>query len=64
MAEAEPLIRAALSDANVPISIGSTGLPVVHGSAADLGPLLETWLAANGDEIACVIGDPSFHGLT
>ena len=32
MAEAEPVIRAALPDANVPISVRSTGLPVVHGS--------------------------------
>ncbi len=30
MAEAEPVIRAALPDANVPTSIRSSGLPVVH----------------------------------
>jgi hypothetical protein len=58
MAEAEPVIRAVLPDANVPASIRSTGIPVVHGPASDLGPILDTWLAAHADGIACVIGDP------
>jgi DNA helicase IV len=58
MAEAEPVIRAVLPDANVPTSIRSTGVPVVHGSASDLGPILDAWLAAHADGIACVIGDP------
>jgi hypothetical protein len=57
MAEAEPVIRAVLPDANVPASIRSTGVPVVHGSASDLGSILDTWLAAHADGIACVIGD-------
>jgi DNA helicase IV len=56
MAEAEPVIRAVLPDANVPTSIRSSGLPVVHGSAADLGTILDTWLAEQADGIACVIG--------
>jgi len=60
MAEAEPVIRAVLPDANVPVSIRSTGVPVVHGSVSDLGPVLDTWLAAHADGIACVIGDPTF----
>jgi superfamily I DNA/RNA helicase len=60
MAEAEPVIRAVLPDANVPISIRSSGVPVVHGSASDLGSILDTWLAAHADGIACVIGDPTF----
>jgi hypothetical protein len=60
MAEAEPVIRAVLPDANVPASIRSTGVPVVHGSASDLGSILDTWLAAHADGIACVIGDPTF----
>jgi DNA helicase IV len=60
MAEAEPVIRAALPDANVPVSIRSTGVPVVHGSAADLGSILGTWLATHAEGIACVIGDPTF----
>jgi hypothetical protein len=56
MAEAEPVIRAVLPDANVPTSIRSTGVPVVHGSSSDLGSILETWLASHTDAIACVIG--------
>ena len=60
MAEAEPVIRAVLPDANVPTSIRSTGVPVAGGSASDLGSILETWLAAHADGIACVIGDPAF----
>ncbi len=61
MAEAEPVIRAVLPDANVPTSIRSGDVPVVHGSAADLGSVLDTWLAAHADGIACVIGDPTFR---
>jgi hypothetical protein len=56
MAEAEPVIRAVLPDANVPTSIRSTDVPVVHGSASDLSSILHTWLAAHADGIACVIG--------
>ncbi|RNL63787.1 AAA family ATPase [Nocardioides marmoriginsengisoli] len=61
MTEAEPVIRAALPDANVPTSVRSTGIPVVHGAVADLNPILRTWLAGNAEGIACVIGDPSFE---
>jgi superfamily I DNA/RNA helicase len=61
MAEAEPVILAALPDANVPTSIRSSGLPVLHGSVADLGPILDTWLAEHAEGIACVIGDPTFR---
>jgi hypothetical protein len=60
MTEAEPVIRAVLPDANVPTSIRSTGVPVIHGSASDLGSIVDTWLAAHADGIACVIGDPAF----
>ncbi|MFF8841796.1 RNA polymerase recycling motor ATPase HelR [Streptomyces sp. NPDC015127] len=56
MAEAEPVIRAVLPDANVPTSIRSGGVPVVHGSVSDLDSVLDTWLAAHADGIACVIG--------
>jgi DNA helicase IV len=59
MAEAEPVIRAVLPDANVPVSIRSTGVPVVYGSASDLDSILDTWLAAHADGIAAVIGDPA-----
>jgi hypothetical protein len=61
MAEAEPVIRAVLPDANVPTSIRRTGVPVAHGPAADLGSILSTWLAANAEGIGCVIGDPAFR---
>jgi superfamily I DNA/RNA helicase len=61
MAEAEPVIRAVLPDANVPTSIRSNGLPVGHGSASELPSILDTWLAAHADGIACVIGAPAFR---
>lgn len=64
MAEAEPVVRAALPDANVPTSVRSSGVPVVHGSAADLDPVLGTWLAAHADGTACVIGAPAFRPTT
>ncbi len=61
MAEAEPVIRAVLTDANVPVSVRSAGVPVVHGSLADLPSVLDSWLATKADGIACVIGDPTFR---
>jgi hypothetical protein len=60
MVEAEPVIRAVLPNANVPTSIRSSGVPVTHGSAADLGSILDTWLDTHADGIACVIGDLTF----
>lgn len=56
MAYAEPVIRAALPDANVPTSIRHSGVPVAHGSVADLGRILDGWLADHADGTACVIG--------
>jgi hypothetical protein len=64
MAEAEPVIRAVLPDANVPVSIRSSGIPVVHGPASDLGPILDAWLAEHADGVACVIGDPTFQATS
>ncbi|MGW7082614.1 RNA polymerase recycling motor ATPase HelR [Streptomyces sp. NPDC054871] len=64
MTEAEPVIRAALPDANVPTSIRSSGVPVVHGSVTELDSVLDGWLAANADGIACVIGDPAFEATS
>jgi hypothetical protein len=61
MVEAEPVIRSVLPDASVPTSIRSTDVPVVHGSASDLGSVLETWLGTHPDGIACVVGDPTFR---
>ena len=55
MVEAEPVIRAALPDANMLTSIRSSGVPVGHGSVADLMPTVEGWLADNPDGVACVI---------
>nr|MBA3419172.1 ATP-binding domain-containing protein [Geodermatophilaceae bacterium] len=39
-------------------------VPVVHGSASDLGSILDTWLAAHADGIACVIGTHDIEGGT
>ncbi|MFD8937649.1 RNA polymerase recycling motor ATPase HelR [Streptomyces sp. NPDC059578] len=63
MAEAEQVIRSVLPDANVPTSVRSNGVPVVHGSVADLDAVLDAWLAEHPDGagVACVIGDPSFR---
>ena len=56
MAEAEPVIRAALPDANVPTSVRSTGIPVVHGARRRAARRsLDAWLAEHDDGIACVI---------
>ncbi|MFF7633225.1 RNA polymerase recycling motor ATPase HelR [Kitasatospora sp. NPDC008050] len=55
MAQAEPVIRAALPDANVPLSIRSSGIPVRHGSVADLEAILDSWLAEHAEGTACVI---------
>ncbi|HEX4258216.1 MAG TPA: RNA polymerase recycling motor ATPase HelR, partial [Streptosporangiaceae bacterium] len=60
MAEAEPVIRAVLPDANVPVSIRSSGVPVQHGSVTELDGILTGWLAAEADGIAVVIGAPGF----
>ncbi|MFF5438060.1 RNA polymerase recycling motor ATPase HelR [Streptomyces achromogenes] len=60
MAEAEPVIRAALPDANVPASVRRSGVPVVHGPVTDLRRVVDSWLAAHAEGTACVIGDPGF----
>jgi DNA helicase IV len=61
MAEAEPAIRAALPDANVPTSVRSSGIPVRHGAVAELDEVLDTWLAEHAEGVACVIGAPGFR---
>ena len=63
MTEAEPVIRAVLPDANVPVSIRRSGIAVLRGPATDLGPVLAAWLAEHAEGVACVIGDPSFRPL-
>ncbi|MFJ6166820.1 RNA polymerase recycling motor ATPase HelR [Micromonospora orduensis] len=62
MQEAEPVIRAVLPDANVPTSVRSNGIRVVHRSVADRDAVLDDWLATHADGIACVVGDPTFTG--
>lgn len=60
MAEAEPVIRAALPDANVPTSIRSSGAPVRRAALAERHGILAEWLATHPEGTACVIGDPAF----
>ncbi len=55
MREAEPIIRAAIPDANVPTSIRSTGVSVAHGSVEELKAVLVDWLGADEEGIVCVI---------
>jgi hypothetical protein len=55
MREAEPVIRSAIPDANVPTSIRSTGVPVMHAPVAKLHAVLSDWLGAHDEGIACVI---------
>ncbi len=62
MAEAGPIIRAVLPDANLPTSIRRSGVPVGYGSKAELAATLDQWLAGNPEGTACVIGDPGFTG--
>ncbi len=63
MAEAEPAIRAALPDANVPVAIRSSGIPVRHLPRSERDAVLEEWLAGHAEGTACVIGDEDFAGL-
>ena len=61
MADAEPLIHAAIPDANVPTSVRSSDLPVIHGSVSELQSILDDWLASHAEGLACVIADPMFE---
>ncbi|MFE1456977.1 RNA polymerase recycling motor ATPase HelR [Streptomyces sp. NPDC058735] len=61
MAEAEPVIRAVLPDANVPVSVRDGGIPVRHGSVGERDAILGSWLADQAGGVACVIGDPTFR---
>jgi superfamily I DNA/RNA helicase len=60
MAEAAPVIREVLPDANVPTSIRDNGIPVRHARTAERDGLLRDWLATHEEGTACVIGDPAF----
>jgi DNA helicase IV len=63
MREAEPVIRAAIPDANVPVAIRRSGHPVLYGSLSQRDAILESWLAEHAEGVACVIGDPTFAGM-
>jgi hypothetical protein len=56
MAEAEPVIRAALPGANVPTSIRESGIPVRHSPVADLEVVLRSWIDEHAEGTAVVIG--------
>ncbi|MDF2560451.1 MAG: hypothetical protein K0R99_1897 [Microbacterium sp.] len=60
METAAPLVLAAIPDANVPTSVRESGVPVRFGEAASLAVVLDAWLDAHPDGVACVIGDPDF----
>ncbi|MEV4902455.1 RNA polymerase recycling motor ATPase HelR [Citricoccus sp. NPDC055426] len=62
MAEAAPVIRAALPDANVPTSIRDSGVPVRYGTVPELDPVVRAWLDENadGEGAAVVIGAPGY----
>lgn len=62
MAEAAPVIRAALPDANVPTSVRASGIPVRHAPLSERDSIIEAWLAENEEGTACVIGDATFTG--
>jgi superfamily I DNA/RNA helicase len=62
MAEAEPVIRAALPEANVPTSIRESGVPVLHSPAAERDAIIEAWLDEHAEGTAAVIGDPAYVG--
>ncbi len=55
MAEAEPVIRAAFPEANVPTSVRESGIPVLHSPAADRDAIVDEWLAGHGDGTAVVV---------
>ncbi|WP_353113884.1 RNA polymerase recycling motor ATPase HelR [Microbacterium sp.] len=56
MTAAEPVIRAAFPDANVPVSVRRSSVPVRRGRAGDLDEVLDEWLRGHPDGTACVIG--------
>ena len=61
MVEAEPVIRAVIPDANVPTSVRSNGLPVVHAPRSERDAIIDSWIADHPEGIACVIGDDTFE---
>jgi DNA helicase IV len=62
MAEAEPVIRAVLPEANVPTSIRESGIPVLHSPISQRDAIIEGWLDEHAEGTAVVIGDVSYAG--
>ena len=58
MTAAEPVIREALPDANVPTSVRESGIDVRYAATDDLDGLLTEWLEENPEGVACVVGAP------
>lgn len=63
MTVAAPLIREVIPDANVPVSIRSTGVAVRRGRRSELATVLGDWVASHSDGVAVVIGDDAFEGM-
>ena len=59
MLVAEPVIRAVVPDANVPVSVRRTGVPVARVARSAVAGLIDDWLGTHAEGVACVIGDPS-----
>lgn len=60
MAEAGPVIRAALPDANVPDSVRTSGHPVRRERKEALIPVVEAWLSAHEQgTVGIIAADPS-----
>ena len=55
MEAAAPVIRAVLPDANVPVSVRRTGVPVGHGRTEELEAVLSAWAAEHPEGTACVV---------
>ena len=55
MAEAEPVIRAALPEANVPTSVRESGIPVLRAPAAERDAIIGDWLAEHAEGTAVVV---------
>lgn len=57
MEVAAPLLREALPEANIPVAVRESGIPVHRGRTDELLPLLERWLVAHEEGTVCVISE-------
>lgn len=55
MSEAEPVIRAVIPHANVPLSVRQSGVPVHHIRTDGVPSLVSAWLDSHSEGIVCVI---------